>query len=88
MTRNRRNRAIFAVVLTAAAFSAAGVLPAHAQSQTPAGRLGTQFTYTYYATAAHTGEAVGEWVFGYCPTYFSDTFGTKTAYYVLSEESC
>jgi hypothetical protein len=60
--------------------------PAHAQSQTPAGRLGTQFTYTYYATAAHTGEAVGEWVFGYCPTYFSDTFGTKTAYCVLSEE--
>jgi hypothetical protein len=85
MTRNLRNRAIFGAVLAAVALTAAGASPAHANA---AGKLGTQFTDTYYTNAAHTGEPVGEWVYGYCPTYFSDVYGTKTAYWVLSEESC
>jgi hypothetical protein len=86
MTRNRGNRAVFAVALTAAALATAIASPAQAQS--PAGKLGNQFTYTYYATAAHTGEPVGEWVFGYCPSYFSNSWGTKTSYFVSSEEAC
>jgi hypothetical protein len=86
MTSKLRNRAIFAGALAAVAITTAAAVPAQAQS--PAGKLGTQFTDTYYATAALTGTPVGEWVYGYCPTYFSDMFGTKTAYYVLSEESC
>ena len=85
MTRSLRSRAIFAVVLGAAAITTAVAQPAHAS---PAGKLGTQFTETYYANAAHTGEPVGEWVYGYCPSYFSDMFGTKTAYSVLSSEAC
>jgi hypothetical protein len=86
MTRNRGNRAVAAAVLAAAALTAAVASPAQAQS--PAGKLGNQFTYTYYATAAHTGEPVGEWIFGYCPSYFSNSWGTKTSYFVTSEEAC
>lgn len=85
MIRNIGNRAVSAVVL-AAAITAAGALPAQAQS--PAGKLGNQFTYTYYANAAHTGAQVGGWTFGYCPTYFSNSWGTRTTYFVSSEEAC
>jgi hypothetical protein len=42
MTRNRGNRAVFAVALTAAALATAIASPAQAQS--PAGKLGNQFT--------------------------------------------
>jgi hypothetical protein len=86
MIRNLGHRAVFAVVLAGAAIMTVGALPA--QAQTPSGKLGTQVTYTYYANAAHTGEPVGEWIFGYCPTYFSDIFGTRTSYFVSSEEAC
>ncbi len=79
-------RAVVAGVLAAAALTTAAVVPA--QAQNPAGKLGTQFTETYYATSAHTGDPVGEWVYGYCPSYFSHLYGTKTAYFVLSSESC
>jgi hypothetical protein len=85
MTSKLRKRALYAGVLAAVAITTAAAVPAQAQSH---GKLDTQFTDTYYATAALTGSPVGEWVYGYCPTYFSDLFGTKTAYYVLSEESC
>jgi hypothetical protein len=85
MIRNLGNRAVFAVVL-AAAMMTAGALPAQAQGT--AGKLGNQFTYTYYASAAHTGTPVGKWIFGYCPSYFSESFGTRTSYFVLSEEAC
>jgi hypothetical protein len=88
MTRNLGKRAAFAVALTAAVIMTAGTLPAQAQAQSPAGKLGNQFTYTYYATSAHTGEPVGGWTFGYCPSYFSNTWGTKTTYFVTSEEAC
>ena len=86
MIRSLANRTIFTIVLAAAAITAAGTLPAQAQG--PAGKLGNQFTYTYYATAAHTGEPVGGWTFGYCPTYFSSSWGTRTTYFVTSEEPC
>ena len=86
MTRNLRNRAVFALML-AAAVTTAGALPAQAQSPA-AGKLGNQFTYTYYATAAHTGSPVGGWTFGYCPSYFSSTWGTRTSYFVTSEIPC
>jgi hypothetical protein len=85
MTSKLRNRVIFAGVLAAVAVTTAAAVPAQAQSH---GKLDTQFTETYYATSADTGTPVGEWVYGYCPTYFSDMFGTKTAYFVLSSESC
>lgn len=86
MTRNRGSRAVFAVVLAAAAITTTGALPAQAQSQ--AGKLGNQFTYTYYTNAAHTGAPVGGWTFGYCPTYFSSSWGTRTSYFLSSEEPC
>jgi hypothetical protein len=86
MTANLGHRAIFAVVLAAAVMTTASALPARAES--PAGKLGNQFTYTYYATAAHTGAPVGGWTFGYCPSYFSDSWGTRTSYFVSSEEAC
>jgi hypothetical protein len=86
MTANPGKRAIFAVVLAVAVLTTASALPARAQSA--AGKLGHQFTYTYYATAAHTGAPVGEWTFGYCPSYFSDSWGTRTSYFVSSEEAC
>jgi hypothetical protein len=87
VTKSLGNRVIFAVMLVAAVVTTAGVLPAQAQSPA-AGKLGNQFTYLYYANAAHTGEPVGEWVFGYCPSYFSHSWGTRTAYVVSSEEAC
>jgi len=74
------------MVLAAAAITTAGALPAQAQS--PGGKLGNEFTYTYYANAAHTGAPVGGWTFGYCPTYFSNSWGTRTSYFVSSEEAC
>jgi hypothetical protein len=86
MSRKLGNRAVFAVVVAAAAITAGGALPAQAQS--PAGKLGNQFTYTYYSNAAHTGAPVGEWTFGYCPTYFSSSWGTRTSYYTTSEQPC
>jgi hypothetical protein len=86
MTVNPGKRAVFAVVLAAAVITAASALPAGAQSA--AGKLGNQFTYTYYATAAHSGAPVGGWTFGYCPSYFSDSWGTRTSYFVSSEEAC
>jgi hypothetical protein len=86
MTKNLANRAIFALVLTATAFSTAAAAPAHAQS--PAGKLGNEFTDTYYANAALTGEPVGGFTYGYCPTYFSSSWGTRTVYFVSSEEPC
>ena len=86
MIRSLGHRAVCAMVLTAAAITTAGVLPAQAQS--PAGKLGNQFTYTYYANAAHTGAPVGEWTYGYCPSYFSNSWGTRTTYFVSSEEAC
>ena len=85
MTKNVGGRAIFAV-LAAAAITAGGALPAQAQS--PAGKLGNQFTYTYYANAAHTGAPVGGLIFGYCPSYFSNSWGTRTSYFISSEEPC
>jgi len=87
MTAYRGTRALFAAALTAVVMTTAAALPAHAQSPA-AGKLGNQFTYTYYSTAAHTGAPVGGWTFGYCPSYFSNSWGTKTAYFVSSEESC
>jgi hypothetical protein len=86
MTKNLGKRAVLAVLLAAAAATTAGVLPAQAQS--PAGKLGNEFTYTYYANAAHTGEPVGGMIFGYCPSYFSNSWGTRTTYFVTSEEAC
>jgi hypothetical protein len=83
VTRKLGLRVTSALVLATAAATMAAVLPAQAQSHT--GKLGNQFTYTYYATAAHTGSPVGEWTFGYCPTYFSVSSGTRTAYFVTSE---
>jgi hypothetical protein len=85
MIRSLGNRAVLMVVL-AAGITTAGALPAQAQSQ--AGKLGNEFTYTYYANAAHTGAPVGAFTFGYCPTYFSYSWGTRTAYLVTSEEAC
>jgi Family of unknown function (DUF6289) len=87
MTNKFGNRAMFAVALAAALTTTAGALPAQAQSPA-AGKLGNQFTYTYYSSAAHTGEPVGGWTFGYCPSYFSSSWGTKTTYFVTSEEAC
>jgi hypothetical protein len=87
MTGNLRTRALFAAMLAAAAITTTGALPAQAQSPA-AGKLGNQFTYTYYATAADTGTPVGGWTFGYCPSYFSSSWGTRTAYFVSSEEAC
>lgn len=87
MTGYLGNRAVFAVVLAAAAITMTGALPAQAQSPA-AGKLGNQFTYTYYSTAADTGTPVGGWTFGYCPSYFSSSWGTKTSYFVTSEEAC
>lgn len=87
MSRKLGKRAVFAAVLAAAAITTAGTLSAQAESPA-AGKLGNQFTYTYYANAAHTGAPVGGWTFGYCPTYFSSSWGTKTTYFVTSEESC
>ena len=87
MTGKLGKRATFAVVLAAAVITTAGALPAQAQSPA-AGKLGNQFTYTYYSTAAHTGAAVGGWTFGYCPSYFTNSWGTKTSYFVSSEEAC
>jgi hypothetical protein len=86
MTRNLGYRAVFALVLAATAISTAAAAPAHAQS--PAGKLGNEFTYTYYANSAHTGEPVGGFTYGYCPTYFSNSWGTRTVYFVSSEEPC
>jgi hypothetical protein len=86
MTRNLGLRAALAVALAAAAVTTAGVLPAQAQS--PAGKLGNEFTFTYYANSAHTGEPVGAWTYGYCPSYFSVSWGTRTSYFVSSEEAC
>lgn len=87
MTGKLGRRAAFAAMSAAAVVTTAGALPAQAQSPA-AGKLGTQFTYTYYTTAAHTGTPVGDWTFGYCPSYFSNLVGTKTSYYVLSEMAC
>lgn len=84
--RNFGKRAVFAVVMASAVATTAGALPAQAQS--PAGKLGNQFTYTYYTSAAHTGASVGGWTYGYCPSYFTVSWGTKTSYFVLSEEAC
>jgi hypothetical protein len=86
MTRNRGSRAAFAVALAAAVITTTGALPAQAQS--PAGKLGNEFQYTYYANAAHTGAPVGGFTYGYCPSYFSTSWGTRTPYFVSSEEPC
>jgi hypothetical protein len=87
MTGKLGKRAMFAVVLAATVITTAGALPAQAQSPA-AGKLGNQFTYTYYSTAALTGAPVGGWTFGYCPSYFTNSWGTKTSYFVSSEEAC
>ncbi len=86
MTGKRGKSGVFAVVLAAAVITTAGAPPAQAQS--PAGKLGNQFTYTYYATSADTGTPVGGWTFGYCPSYFSNSWGTRTSYFLSSEEAC
>ena len=85
MTRNLGRRSVFAVVLAAAAFTA-GTLPA--QAANPPGKLGNIFTQTYYANAAHTGSPVGGFTYGYCPTYFSNSWGTRTPYFISSEQPC
>jgi len=86
MTRHLGRRTGLVTGLAAAAVMTAGVLPAQAQS--PAGKSGNVFTFTYYANAAHTGSAVGQWIYGYCPGYFTNSWGTRTAYSVESEEPC
>ena len=86
MIRNRGSRALLTAVLAAAAIATTGALPAQAQS--PAGKLGNVFQSTYYANAAHTGAPVGEFTYGYCPSYFSTSWGTRTPYFVSSEEPC
>lgn len=86
MTKNLRNRVVFAVVLAASVIATTGVLPAQASG--PAGKLGNEFIFTYYANAALTGAPVGGWTYGYCPSYFSTSWGTRTSYFVSEEESC
>ena len=86
MTRKIGSRAVFAMVLAAATITTAGALPAQARS--PAGKLGNEFRYTYYSSAAHTGTPVGGWTYGYCPSYFSTSWGTRTSYFIMSEEAC
>jgi hypothetical protein len=88
MIRNMGSRALAAVMLAVAAVATAGTLPAQAQAQGPAGKLGNEFIYTYYANAAHTGAPVGGFIYGYCPSYFSNSWGTRTPYFVSSEEPC
>lgn len=85
MTRHLGRRSAL-VALAATAVLTAGMLPAQAQS--PAGKSGNVFTFTYYANAAHTGDPVGQWIYGYCPSYFTNSWGTRTAYQVESEQAC
>ncbi|TDP94895.1 hypothetical protein [Labedaea rhizosphaerae] len=78
-------------VLRRAAAVAAGCALAVTMTGGPAsatGKLGHMFTYTYYSSSAHTGEPVGGYVYGYCPSYFSSTWGVRTAYFTSTVEEC
>ena len=52
------------------------------------GKLGHVFTTTYYASADHSGQPVGGFVYGYCPNYFSSTWGTRTSYSTMTIDDC
>ena len=52
------------------------------------GKLGHMFTYTYYATADHSGQPIGGYVYGYCPSYFSSSWGTRSTYSTLTIDDC
>jgi hypothetical protein len=78
MTRNRAYRAAFGVALAAAAVAVTGVAPAHAQTDRPPSSY--EWVTTYYANAAHTGQPVGSYIYGWCPNYFTLSSGTRTSY--------
>jgi hypothetical protein len=86
MTRNRAYRAAFGVALAAAAVAATGVPPAQAQTNRPSNSY--EFVTDYYANAAHTGQPVGYFIWGWCPNYFTLSGGTSTSYSTTSELGC
>jgi hypothetical protein len=88
MTRNFSGKSMFAVVLTAAALTMAGALPAQAQAspKIPQHEL---ITDTYYANAAHTGGSVGYHSWGDCTDGpVNIVSGTETAYLTASSVPC
>jgi hypothetical protein len=86
MTRNRAHRAALGVALAAAAVAATGVPSAQAQTYRPIGSY--EYVTDYYANAAHTGQPVGYYIWGWCPNYFTLSGGTRTAYSTTFELAC